>query len=618
MKLGATERTKAGAKAEPVFVEMSLRHFRLGLIALLVSIAGFYARTPGFEYVDWDDYNYVLENEELGALSIDQVRTESARFVMGNYHPVTMLSYAVEILVAGKHPGLMHATNVALHMVNTWLVALLVLGLTERRIYALLTAALWSLHPMRVESVAWISGRKDLLMLLFGLLMLLAYLRWLRSQRLSWLVTAHLMFLLACSSKAMAVALVPTLFLLDHWLAPREGVWHKLKDKLLFIGLALGCGLLAVKAQADLGVIANVEVSMWDRGFAGGTNLVIYTVQQLIPVNLSTFYPYPLQNGGLPEWYRPLGLAAVVLIFFTIRGIWRRRIFWLAAAFMTINLVLVLQWLPVGQAIRADRYTYIAGIGHALMVVWCVVEFCSRAQRPDLAAVAATAVVLIATCIPTYGRIAAWRDSVAVRTDMIDHSPQNFVFYMDRANSLARIGRLDEALRDLNTAVRYRPSNDYMPYFNRGGFFVKKGEYRKAMADFLEVYKRVPTHPGLVPNMLYAQRKLGMCAEVERNATAALRMDPLSIDILNIRALCRSSGGEADSAQADIVRSLKVDGRNPNTLIIAAMLSVRMGDTATACAQIARLDTSMRVDVELDSLRQALRRSCPDPLITPP
>lgn len=597
-----------GMRGEPV--DITNRMFKVGMALLIGVVVLCFARTVRFEYVDWDDLEYVAENRELGPFGADQVRREFTRNVMGNYHPVTMLSYSVEILFAGKHPGLMHATNVLLHAINALLAAVLVRRMTGRRALALLAATLWALNPMRVESVAWVSARKDLLMLLFGLLMLLSYLRWLRSQEAKWLVVAHVLFILACLSKAMAVAFMPTLLLVHMWSVPGRLRWAMLKDKVVFLVLAIIFGVVAVRAQADLGVIANVALEGRQRAIVGAANLVIYTALQTVPVGLSAFYGYPLDNGHLPAVYAPAAVVALVFLFFIVRGAIRGKVFWLAAAFMVINLVLVLQWLPVGQAVRADRYTYAAGIGHALMLALALDYALSRWRLPVgrvLWTAGAAALALSARTIP---RLDAWKDSVAVRTDMIEYAPKNFVFYMDRSISWERAHRPEEALADLNTAVRLRPKNDYKPFFVRGAFLAKTERYREAMADFLEVYKRVPTHPGLLPNMLYAQRKLGLCHEVERNATAALELDPKAIDILNLRALCRNAAGETDSAWIDVRRSLKVDPRNEQTLLIGAVVRTAVHDTAGACLLMDRMRGTLLVDAELDSLHSVMVRTC--------
>ena len=165
-------------------------------------------------------------------------------------------------------------------------------------------------------------------------------------------------------------------------------------------------------------------------------------------------------------------------------------------------------------------------------------------------------------------------------------------------------------IRDRNTAVRLRPSNDFKPYFVRGGFLTKQGRHREAMADFLKVFKEVPELPGLVPNMLYAQRKLGLCHEVENNATAALRIDAKAIDILNLRALCRNAAGSSDSAWADVRRSLRLDPLNDQTLLIGAVVRAAAHDTATACLLMDRMKNTLLVDDELDSLHKAMVRTC--------
>ncbi|MBK8340472.1 MAG: glycosyltransferase family 39 protein [Flavobacteriales bacterium] len=218
------------------------------IAAALLAVIAIYHQVPSFAFTDWDDLHYISDNALLKSLSIAQVRTEFSRYVMGNYHPITMLSYSAEIALFGKSPGAMHVTNLLLHLLNVVLVGLFLRKLTRNDLLAALVALLWAVHPMRVESVAWLSARKDLLMLCFGLLMLLAYLRWRDRERPVWYLLAFVAFLFSGLSKAMAVSFVPCLLLIDLARPKLEGM-EALDGKDPFFLAAMVLGLVAVAAQ---------------------------------------------------------------------------------------------------------------------------------------------------------------------------------------------------------------------------------------------------------------------------------------------------------------------------------------------------------------------------------
>lgn len=574
------------------------------VLVLLVIIL--YGRSVRYPFTDWDDPEYIVNCTVLDQAAEGQWLPILTEPVMGNHHPVTMLSYAVEQALAGRDPRVMHATHLALHLVNVLLVHLLLLRLSGNARIAGLAAALFAVHPMHVENVAWLSARKDLLMLAFGLGSMLQWSAWRRTGGGWRYLLALLLFVLACGSKAMAVAFAPTMALVDLWMGKP---WRSRKTWLPwlpFIGVAILAGVMAVQAQAALGVINNVPRTGLERAVIGWANLGIYTLQQLVPVGLNVFHAYP-EDGELPAHYplaALLGLALVAGLLWT----WRRGpgLIHLGLAWMMLHLVLVLQWLPVGEAIRADRYAYAAGVGFSLALASAVERRVPGRWSPALAALLVLGYGLLA-----WPRVGTWADPVAVWTDMIKGRPQHYPFYMDRAVSLVRAGDPKGALRDHDRAIALARGKDLRPHFERGMFHIRRGAFREAMPDLITVFRSKPDHPGLVPNMIYAELKLGMCADVIRNATVALGMDSTATDLLNMRAWCLLEAGRLREARSDLERSARHRDGYGELTVLQARLLLAEGDTASACQALNTSAGQTFTDHDMRQWRDRASAHCP-------
>lgn len=551
-----------------------------------------YIRTVSYPFVDWDDPGYIYENPELGPLTWEQVRTEFGREVMGNYHPITMLSYSLDLFLFGMDPGAMHGTGLVIHLLNLLLVVGFLRKLTGDPIIAALAGLLWTVHPLRVESVAWLSARKDLLMLLFGLLMCHGYLEWRKSQRLWPYVAAVASFALAGLSKGMAVGLVPCLWLIDLFQGRVRTIRSLVLDKVPFLMIAVVVGLLTIKAQSE--VIANSvqPVSLMERILLGPANVLAYAVHHLVPIGLNVRYRYPLHDGELSGWYGPAGFIVFVLLVLYGWRTWNKERIGMADLglwFFVINLLPVLQWLPVGDAIRADRYTYVAGIGASVVFAWALsvlVGSFSNRYRKYLASILVGGLVCGLLLI-TGSRIPTWSSSINVRSDIIANDPSWFVGYLDRSFTYERMGESTAALADLSRAVRLAGPKDLRPRYERGSHYLKHERYQEAIQDMLPVFQVRMDHPGLLPKMLFAQLCLGMCNDVERNSSRALEIDSTSLDIWNFRAACRIQHGDHRGAMADLLRSLEIDGHREETWLYLAWAFRTYGKQEMACRILA-------------------------------
>ncbi len=560
------------------------RAFNWFITAGLVLTALLYVRVLDLPFVDWDDPGYISENDGCGPLSIAQVGREFTRYVMGNWHPLTMLSYSADLSMFGMEPGGMHGTNLLLHLVNALLVALFIRRLTGDPLVAALTMLLWAVHPLRVESVAWVSGRKDLLMTLFGLLTLLLWLQWKATGRLRFFLASLIAFVLACFSKGMAVSLVPCLWLVDRSAGRPLWTRNALLEKLPFVVVAIVIGLVTLDAQSMVMKAFAQHMDPLDRFHVGPANLLVYSVQQVLPIGLNAKYAYPLVNGQLATWYVPACYATLLVLGLLVwRGRWGSPVVF-GVWFFVLNTVLVLQWLPVGDAIRADRYTYIAGIGAALVIAIGIVHlgrWLSVRYAPIVIATT-TSMVMILFGSQTWARIPTWSSPEAVWSDMIAGRPRDPAAYVDRAITFKRKGNNAEAMADFDRAVA-RAGSDLRPFYERGMHHLAMERYNEAMNDLLKVFMSGTDHPGLVANMLFAEYALGHCDDVERNATQAMTKDTLSMDLLNLRAACRIERGEPELALADLLRSLRLDQARKETWMLMAHAFRLHGDTAMAC-----------------------------------
>jgi tetratricopeptide (TPR) repeat protein len=401
--------------------------FIVGGISLLTFL--FFRSCLDNQFTNWDDLGYITMNSLIKDQSAAWLSNifSVAHPVMGNYHPLTILLYAIEYRNFGLQPWFYHLDSLLLHIVVTIAVYLFIKVLTGRNIAAAITALLFGLHPMHVESVAWAAGRKDLLYGLFFVLASTAYLFYIRNKgtkKTIWYVCVLLLFACSLLAKSVAVSLPVTLLAIDY-LEKRKWNWALLIEKLPHFGLALLFGILSVSAQKATGAMDALDVTYkpLERLDLGCYALCTYLWKAVIPEGLSNYYPYPAKVGDVLPVYYNLFIAIVLGLSFIVWRYGRKnRALVFGIGFFAINIFLLLQFIPVGNAIVSDRYGYIPYLGLFFIAGWFVSELFQQKVTVQKGKIALAVVVAFSLamgyltserCQDWYSSITIWKDDVA-------------------------------------------------------------------------------------------------------------------------------------------------------------------------------------------------------------
>ena len=509
-----SERSRPASKSKP-------RSLWLAPILALTFVAYLPSLRNGF--TNWDDPLYVLQNPLLRHPTVGAILTAP---VAGNWHPLTILSYALNFQISGLDPASYHWLNLLLHLANTALVFAFVAALAPgRRWTAVVTSLFFGIHPMHVESVAWIAERKDVLYAFFYLIGLVAYLRYLKAFQGGWLVASLAAFTLSIASKPAAIVFPLMLVAIDFYRRRPLGA-RSLLEKAPFLLISAGVLFLTLQVQEKAGAINRMDIGpVFPRVLVACFGIMMYVVKAIAPFGLSAMYPYPKNPATSlgPEFY--LGLAFVVACVVVVYLGRRNRALVFGAAFFLINLLLVLQFVSVGKVVMADRYTYIPYVGLFFALAWALDE--PQTLKGARYALAALFLFLApVSLIQTWNRCHVWRDSETLWSDVI----------------------------------RQYPGRIYDAYNNRGKYYFDAGRYADALADYEQALALDPKPARTYFAKGSALGRLGRVDEALESFDRALELDPTLVEARSDRAGVRLMKGDLQGAISDLDEAIR---RNP-------------------------------------------------------
>ncbi len=515
----------------------------LAIILLITFVAFAPSLRSGFL---WDDEAYIQNNLLIRSINLKDIFSQ---LVGGNYHPMTILVLAIQYHFYGLHEAGYHTVNLILHLANVILVFYTISLLSKKVYVALVVALLFGIHPLHVESVAWAIELKDVLYTFFFLLSYIFYIKYSTHKHIKYYIFALILFLLSMLSKAMAASLPVVLLLTDYFMG-RKFTWKTLLEKVPFFLIAIAIGLVAVFAQKHSGAIQNLSFTLPQRMVFACYGFVTYLHKFLLPIQLSAFYPYPIKtSGSIPFQYYLYVITLIVLIAATIYSLRFSKKVLFGIGFFAITIVLVLQILPVGGAIIADRYTYVPSIGIFFLFAEGIYLLWSKNFKIISGVVlAGFAIFFIFT---THDRCKIWNNKTDFWNDMISKYQTIPEAYYSRGVVFFDDKKFDQALPDFNKTIELNP-NYVQAYINRGDIYLYANKYEEALADFNKAIQLRPDfelgyyNRGVV---FYNQKKY---KEALTDYNKAIVLNPDYAQAFYSRGLAKYYVGMKDSACLDI------------------------------------------------------------------
>ncbi len=424
-------------------------------VILIVTFISFYPCLRG-GFVNFDDDRYVYRNPMIKDLSWQSIGTIFASTDYAViYCPLVFLSYAIEYHFFDLHPCGYHVTNLILHLCNCLLVFWFIYLLCRNRPTAFITALLFAVHPLRVESVAWITERKDVLYAFFFLLALICYCdRRARGSPIGY-AGVVLFFLLSLLSKPAALVLPLVLLLCDYFRG--ESINRKnLSAKLPLFAIAVAFLILGLFTAREYGR-KGPAFSMFDQIFIPPYALIFYLYQSIVPLRLSCLYPFPVKHGAfLPAPFLVSPIILILIGALVVRSARYTRTIAFGSLFFLITILPAIQFFPTGTAIVADRFTYIPSIGLSFLIARLVAWLYTMGDKrgAHLAATALAALVAAMTVL-TWGRCSVWNSNIALWDDAVRKYPDSYVplAYFNRGIVYSDMGLHEEAVSDFNKVL---------------------------------------------------------------------------------------------------------------------------------------------------------------------
>ncbi len=556
-------------------------------ICVLLAAAVFSCFSPALRngFVGYDDPEYVTGNPHVRTgLTGPNVVWALTTAHSSNWHPLTWISHDLDCELFGLEPAGHHLTSLLLHVANTLLLFLWLNGATGSRAGAAWAALIFGLHPVHVESVAWVAERKDVLSTFFWMLTLLAYTAYARKPGVVRYCLMAALFAAGLMSKPMVVTLPVVLLMLDWWPLGRKELWGRLAwEKLPLLALSALASAAAVWAQRQGASLAPIDrLPLGLRLSNAALSYVRYLVKTVWPVDLAAFYPFPLR--GIPPWEVAsslLLLAAASWLAFAAR----RRKPWLTVGWYwyVATLLPVIGIVQVGMQAMADRYLYVPMVGLLIALTWECGAIRSRSPVAARLLPLAAGLVAAACAVLSWRQVQYWKDGMTLFEHALEVTRDNFTAHDNLGVELDRRGRFEEALAQYRETLRIKPGdlhgeeNYAQANFAKGERLLNQGAYRDALTSFQEGLLYRPrnalahTYTGLVLT------QLGRLDEAAAEFRSAIELDPtLARAHLGWGVVLAQSGKDEDAGR-EFAAAVRSDPANVEARFDLGLVQASLG-----------------------------------------
>jgi len=532
-----------------------------------------YWQVSNHEFVNYDDDEYVTENRHVQeGLTRESVTWAFTTTHTGNWHPLTWLSHMLDCTLFGLDAGRHHMINVLLHLAN----ALLLFAVFQRMSGALwrsgFVAALFALHPLHVESVAWVAERKDVLSTLFWILTMWSYARYVECPGVGRYLLVMVLFVLGLMAKPMLVTLPFVLLLMDYWplrrlrggeadkkgtiQGDRQSFSRLVWEKAPLFGWAVASSVITFMAQKAAGAVSSLEAFPLPLRIGNAlVSYVTYIRKMVWPQDLAVFYPHP---QTVPLW-EALGVGIVLasLSALVIRG-GRKRPYLVVGWFWYLGtLVPVIGIVQVGLQGLADRYTYVPLIGLFVIMAWSVDEAMAgwRLRKPAIGILGGVVILGIMLC--TWIQIRYWKNTISLFEHALKVTADNWVAHNNLGNALLDKGNVNEAIHHFGEALRIKPGFA-KAHNNLGNALLRQGKVEEAMSHYVEALRIQPEYDKARYNLATAMLNQGRIQEAVHHYAEVLRVEPDYVDAHFNLGLALGRLGRVDEAVGQLSEALRI------------------------------------------------------------
>lgn len=539
------------------------KSFEIGIILILVLTLFVFFQVKDFDFLsNWDDDSYIIRNPSIYEISWENIKKIFSSIYVSNYQPVSILSYLVEYSIFKLSPGGYHVVNMLFHLVNVYLVYSFFRLMNFSNIIVYTCTLLFAVHPTRVESIAWIAERKDLMYAMFYLISMIQYLKYKSEEKVKHYWFSLLFFILSCLSKSMGVTLPLILVLIDAYQS-RKVEWKPILNKAPFFLVSLVIGVVALYTQREKAMAIALDFDLYQRII-----LILFAVWKyfsliIAPFGLAVIQYYPIRpedSVGMDLiLFAVISILAVALLLKSKANRWEN-IFGLLFFFFSIGIVI--QIVPFGHAVIAERYTYLPYLG-LFFVLGNLLENYLSNNKAALYSILTIAVIYFSGI--TFQRLKVWQNSITLFTDLVEKFPENDHAYWMRGNVLKDYKQYEPAEQDYNKAIQLNPNYD-MAYFNRAVCKAATKRSKEALADYDKTIELNPTYAPAYNNKANSLNELKMYDEALDNFRKAASFDstfyPPFLGIGDIFLL----RNESDSAIFYYKKYMAFDSLNTNML----------------------------------------------------
>jgi protein O-mannosyl-transferase len=532
----------------------------LCLVLTLVT-AAVYFQVRSYDFVNYDDGEYVYQNPHIQrGLTYDAVKWAFTTNYAANWHPLTWISHIIDWQLYGSKAGGHHVTNLIFHIANTLLLFLVLKGMTNAAWPSAFVAALFALHPMHVESAAWVSERKDVLSTFFWMLTMWTYLRYVKHPGKARYILTLMLFSLGLLSKPMLVTLPFILLLLDYWPLGRFGklrTYHLIREKIPFVLLAAISSVVTFLVQRNWGAVTRLtDVSLTSRIGNAFISYAEYIEKMFWPAGLVYFYPHPGRNISM--WYVVISVLFLLAVTLFVLSYCSKHRYLLTGWFWYLGtLVPVIGLVQVGEQAMADRYSYITLTGLFIIIAWGVPEVLINRRYRKIIFWTSSLIILLVLAVCSYIQAGYWKNSMSLYTHALKISNRNYKAHFNMAVTLRDMDKFDEAVGEFQKCLQIDP-NAPLALNGLGIIFGRQGKFDSAMEYFTKALNVNPKLAEARTNFGYILINQGKLDDAMVNLNESLRINPRSAMTHHYLGQVLEKKGQIDKAVSHFDEALRL------------------------------------------------------------